>query len=117
MKAIKEQQELEGCTFAPKLQTKKKKATGEDKRDLNKFLEDQKKYLELKEQKQNERKEKLLMNEQSVMSQMPVMNDKSKKILEKKMKKKEDGENEQNQEVKSNSVTRKNEGQKLVSKQ
>lgn len=38
LKAIQEEKELEGCTFAPKMVAKKKN-TGE-KRDLNKFLED-----------------------------------------------------------------------------
>ena len=56
MKAIKEEQELEGCTFAPQMVAKKK---GE-KRDMNKFLEDQNKYLELKRQREQERKEKKL---------------------------------------------------------
>ena len=36
MKKIKEEKELEGCTFAPQMVAKKK---GE-KRDINKFLED-----------------------------------------------------------------------------
>jgi hypothetical protein len=38
----------------------------------------------MKEAKQRERKEKLLQNEQSVMGQATSMNEKSKKILEKK---------------------------------
>ena len=46
MKAIQEEKELEGCTFAPQMLTKKK--NGGEKRDLNKFLEDQQKYLQLK---------------------------------------------------------------------
>ena len=50
MRIYKQQQaekELEGCTFAPQLVKKKKKKKvnedneeGEEKRDLNKFLED-----------------------------------------------------------------------------
>ena len=80
MKQIKEEKELEGCTFAPQMVAKKK---GE-KRDINKFLEDQNKYLELKRQRENERKEKKLQDEQSVMNVAPVVNEKSRKMLEKK---------------------------------
>ena len=62
IKQMQEEKELEGCTFAPTMLTKKRKntanaANGDEKRDLNKFLEDQRKYLEKKEAKQNERKE------------------------------------------------------------
>lgn len=35
---MREEKELEGCTFAPQMATKKKNT---EKRDLNKFLEDQ----------------------------------------------------------------------------
>lgn len=38
MKQIQEEKELEGCTFAPQIVTKKKNQG--EKRDLNKFLED-----------------------------------------------------------------------------
>ena len=59
----KELKELEGCTFAPHIVKKAKQVTqqqaessvgttGEQKRDLNKFLDDQKRYLEMKESKQ-----------------------------------------------------------------
>lgn len=41
------------------MKTKKKKGQDE-KRDLNKFLEDQQKFEDLRQQKANERKEKLL---------------------------------------------------------
>ncbi len=44
MKQMQEEKELEGCTFAPQMLTKKKNAAAggtQDKRDLNKFLEDQ----------------------------------------------------------------------------
>lgn len=41
LKAIQEEKELEGCTFAPTMLTKKKNNPGGEKRDLNKFLEDQ----------------------------------------------------------------------------
>jgi hypothetical protein len=37
LKAIQEEKELEGCTFAPQIITKKKNP---EKRDLSKFLED-----------------------------------------------------------------------------
>ncbi len=37
MKEIKEQKELEGCTFAPQMLAKKKNP---EKRDINKFLDD-----------------------------------------------------------------------------
>ena len=40
MKQMQEEKELEGCTFAPVMKTKKKNANGGEKRDLNKFLED-----------------------------------------------------------------------------
>ena len=46
MKQYQEEKEMEGCTFAPERLTKKKE--GGEKRDLNKFLEDQKRYLEQK---------------------------------------------------------------------
>ena len=82
IKQMQAEKELEGCTFAPQLQTKKK----QEKRDLNKFLEDQKKYLEMKEQKQIERKEKAQIQEQSKLATQPFINEKSKKILEKKQK-------------------------------
>lgn len=49
MKEIKEQKELEGCTFAPQRITKMKSIQPEEKRDLNKFLEDQKKYEVMKQ--------------------------------------------------------------------
>lgn len=39
MKQMQEEKELEGCTFAPQMLTKKKN-TQPEKRDLNKFLED-----------------------------------------------------------------------------
>lgn len=48
MKEIQEQKALEGCTFAPEMPTKKGKKQ-EEKRDLNKFLEDQKKYELMKQ--------------------------------------------------------------------
>ena len=59
MKQYQEDKELEGCTFAPDRVTKKKKEQTEV-RDLSKFLEDQKKYEEMRQQKANERKEKAL---------------------------------------------------------
>jgi len=75
----KEAKELEGCTFAPKV-----KATAA--RDLNKFLEDQKRFVEMKEQKQQERRERQLANEQSQV--VPVgVNAKSRKILEERQRK------------------------------
>lgn len=42
MRLVKEEKEMEGCTFAPVIYTKKanKKNQQEDKRDLNTFLED-----------------------------------------------------------------------------
>lgn len=46
MKQMQEEKELEGCTFAPQMKTKKKNQP--EKRDLSKFLEDQQKYLEMK---------------------------------------------------------------------
>ena len=87
IKYEQEQKEMEGCTFAPQLATKKKKrGTEGEARDINKFLEDQKKYEEQRRLKAIERKERLLMNEASVMNTGPVINSKSKKILEKKQK-------------------------------
>lgn len=69
IKQMQEEKELEGCTFAPQMLTKKKKKTdAEEKRDLNKFLDDQKKYMEKKEAKKNERKEQQMYFEQSVMN-------------------------------------------------
>jgi hypothetical protein len=41
----------------------KKTAGPAEKRDLNKFLDDQKKYLEMKEARQKERKEKMMLSE------------------------------------------------------
>ncbi len=55
MRKEKKAKELEGCTFAPKLKKKK-----DDERDLNKFLEDQRRFVEMKEQRQQERREKQL---------------------------------------------------------
>lgn len=98
LKQIQEEKELKGCTFAPQMLTKKKNQG--EKRDLNKFLEDQQKYLELKQKKQLERKEKALQSEQSVMAPVPMVNEKSKKLLEKKLKKQEEPQRQ------SNSVTR-----------
>jgi len=49
MKVEKEEKELEGCTFAPVMYTKKNKKVTEEKRDLSKFLEDQKKYEEARQ--------------------------------------------------------------------
>eukprot|EP00347_Sterkiella_histriomuscorum_P000078 403377271 len=102
MKQMQEDKELEGCTFAPQMATKKKAAQPTEKRDLNKFLEDQNKYLEMKRQKQEERKEKQLQSEQSVMVSQPMVNEKSKKMLEKKRKQIE----EQQQQRQTNSQTR-----------
>lgn len=77
LRKAKEAKELEGCTFAPTT----KKATVA--RDLSKFLEDQKRFVEMKEQKQQERRERQLANEQSQV--VPVgVNAKSRKILEEK---------------------------------
>lgn len=102
MKQMQEEKELEGCTFAPQLVNKKnKKTVAEDKRDLSKFLEDQKKYEELKLQKQNERKEKFLQSEVSTINMAPMINEKSKKILEKKKKMQEEGKAEEESEPKS----------------
>lgn len=51
---IKAQQEVDGCTFAPVMYTKKKKQSEQQEpRDVNKFLEDQKKYLEMKKIKED----------------------------------------------------------------
>ena len=86
MKQMQEEKELEGCTFAPQMLTKKKNTTAGEARDLNKFLEDQQKYLEKKRQKADERKEKALQSEQSVMVTQPMVNQKSKRMLEKKRK-------------------------------
>ena len=58
MRKEKDAKELEGCTFAPKLKKKK-----EDERDLSKFLEDQRRFVEMKEQRQQERREKQLQLE------------------------------------------------------
>lgn len=41
MKEEKEQKEIEECKFVPQLITKKKNGDGADKRNLEKFLEDQ----------------------------------------------------------------------------
>jgi hypothetical protein len=83
MKQIQEEKELEGCTFAPQIVTKRKNP---EKRDLNKFLDDQQKYLEMKQQKQINLQQKHLQNEQSVMNTQPAINEKSKRMLEKKKK-------------------------------
>lgn len=42
MKQYQEEKEMEGCTFAPERVTKKKERG--EKRDINKFLEDQKRF-------------------------------------------------------------------------
>ena len=67
-KMLQEQKELEGCTFAPKIYTKKKvvkveETTAEEKRDLGKFLQDQKRYEDHRQMKQNQRKERILQEE------------------------------------------------------
>ena len=54
LKEEKDQKEVEECKFAPHMLTKKRNETT---RNLDQFLEDQKRYEELKKQKQQERLE------------------------------------------------------------
>lgn len=88
MKQYQEEKEMEGCTFAPERVTKKKERG--EKRDINKFLEDQKRFQEQRQLKANERKERAIQEEQSKMNAFPVMSEKSKKYLELKKKKSQD---------------------------
>ena len=89
MRLVKQEKEMEGCTFAPIIYTKKtnKKGGGqgqqEDKRDLNTFLEDQKRFEEQKAQKQRERQDRVLASEQQQIT-TPMVNEKSKQMLEKR---------------------------------
>ena len=66
MKECLDQRELEECNFAPTLSAKKKKGN-EDPRNLDRFLEDQSKYDELKKQKAQER---MMETEKVMISQM-----------------------------------------------
>jgi len=56
-KDLQESKALDGCTFAPQLTSKTGRS---EKRDINKFLEDQAKFEELKRQKAAERSEEFL---------------------------------------------------------
>ena len=84
MKGILEEKEMDGCTFAPQLATKKKKKNQAEPRNMQKFLEDQAKYEEQRRQKLNERKEKKLEQEIQIQKAQPMINKKSKKMIEKK---------------------------------
>ena len=59
--------------------TKKRHETA---RNLDQFLEDQKRYEELKKQKQQERLEENVKSQMSQTLRGPYINDKSKKMLE-----------------------------------
>ncbi len=83
MRAEKQDKELDGCTFAPQMMTKKKKNVAQP-RDLNKFLEDQQRYEEARKEKFNKRKEQELQNEVAIAAPRPVMNAKSKRMLARK---------------------------------
>lgn len=85
MKELKDQEEIEKCTFAPKMVTRKK-SNAPVKRDLNKFLEDQAKYEEMRRQKAQQRMEGELEKESKILNQAPKVNPKSRKMLEGKDK-------------------------------
>ena len=59
LKEVKDQKEIEECKFAPEIMTRKK---GEplERRNLDQFLEDQRRFDEMKKQKMSERKEEYL---------------------------------------------------------
>jgi hypothetical protein len=65
--------EVEECKFAPFLMTKKKGETPAH-RDLNKFLEDQKRYDDMKKQKMIERSENFSQSQASQYLRGPYMN-------------------------------------------
>lgn len=79
LKEEKEQKEVEECKFVPQLMTKKKH---EVTRNLDQFLEDQKRYEELKKQKQQERLEENVKSQMSQTLRGPYINEKSKRLLE-----------------------------------
>ncbi|TNV84608.1 hypothetical protein FGO68_gene10178 [Halteria grandinella] len=81
MRRDKEAKELEGCTFAPQIKS-------QPRRDVNKFLEDQKRYLEEKEKRAKMRQERQLAEEQQQVSgSVSAVNEKSRRILEEKLRK------------------------------
>ena len=75
--------EIEGCSFEPEMISRKKNEQIE-KRPLDQFLDDQKRFLELRSQKVAELAEEQMLSTTSEMSKTWFMNEKSKKILSQK---------------------------------
>ena len=83
---MKEQKEVEECFFEPVMATKRhgQAAANERPRNLDKFLEDQRRFEEMKKQKMLVRQEESMKSQISQTIHGPYMNDKSKRILEQK---------------------------------
>ena len=61
----------EECTFAPTMYTTAKKADAEKPRDINRFLSDQERYLENKQQKQEQKLFKIQSMELMAIQEQP----------------------------------------------
>lgn len=83
MKEEKEQREIEECKFRPDMATRKKNDTAEP-RSIEQFLQDQKRFEELKKQKQSERIEEHVKSQLSQTIRSTYVNDKSRRMLEQK---------------------------------
>eukprot|EP00347_Sterkiella_histriomuscorum_P024180 403332030 len=81
LKEEKDQKEIEECKFQPEILTRKRNEAPQH-RNLDQFLQDQKRYEELKKQKQSERVEENVKSQLSQTIRGPYVNDKSRKMLE-----------------------------------
>jgi hypothetical protein len=81
MKEEKAQKEVEECIFTPQLLTKKRNEPSE-RRNIDKFLEDQKRFEEMKRAKLVERQEEHVKSQISQTLRGPYINEKSKRLLE-----------------------------------
>ena len=73
LKECMDQKAVEECVFTPQLATRRKGETAE-RRNLDQFLEDQKRFEEMKKQKQSERLEEVSKQEMSQTLKAPYMN-------------------------------------------
>ncbi len=88
MKEEKSLKEVEECVFTPQILTRRQ-GESVQRRNLEKFLEDQKKFEEMKNQKIVERREEQHVSSLSQTLRGPYVNSKSRKILEEKAKRDE----------------------------
>ncbi|CDW71596.1 UNKNOWN [Stylonychia lemnae] len=81
LKEEKESKEIEECIFTPQIMTRKRNEAPQP-RNLDQFLQDQKRFEELKKQKQQERLEENAKSQMSQTIKSTYVNEKSKRMLE-----------------------------------